>query len=75
MTKMGWQEGKGLGSNEQGTVDLVGTTVKVDKVGVGGQQKKESQEEEEDIFSMYKARMSQAYKHRPNPFGNPRIPY
>tara|TARA_R110002050_G_scaffold194957_1_gene329787 strand:+ start:120 stop:698 length:579 start_codon:yes stop_codon:yes gene_type:complete len=74
LAKMGWSEGSGLGSRQQGRTEIINAgEVKTNKVGVGAGV--ESEEGEKDIFALYKSRMAQAYRHRPNPLGNPRKSY
>jgi splicing factor 4 len=71
LQKMGWKEGEGLGVNGSGEKEIITTKFKNDKIGIGA----DKVTGEEDIFEVYKKKMSQAYKQRPNPYKNNRAAY
>jgi len=75
LAKMGWQEGKGLGSEGQGITAPVNQGKKsLDGAGVGIEPTG-SLNKDDDDFSAYRKRMMLAYRFRPNPLNNPRRPY
>ncbi|OAY86048.1 SURP and G-patch domain-containing protein 1-like protein [Ananas comosus] len=75
LSKMGWKEGEGLGSDKSGRADPVAAgNVKLNNLGVGAQQPGEVTAED-DIYEQYKKRMMLGYRYRPNPLNNPRKAY
>nr|CAB3266694.1 SURP and G-patch domain-containing protein 1-like [Phallusia mammillata] len=75
LAKMGWEEGKGLGSEGQGITAPVNQGQKsIDGRGLGIE-KPDNLSKDDDDFSAYRKRMMLAYKFRPNPLNNPRRPY
>ncbi|KAJ1697873.1 hypothetical protein LUZ63_006385 [Rhynchospora breviuscula] len=75
LSKMGWKEGEGLGSDKGGRSDpVMAGGVKKDNLGVGAATPGEVTAED-DIYEQYKKRMMLGYKYRPNPLGNPRKAY
>eukprot|EP00898_Chlorokybus_atmophyticus_P005023 jgi/Chlat1/5521/Chrsp369S05339 len=75
LSKMGWKEGQGLGSNAQGiAVPVSATDVRTDTSGIGVEKPGELKEGD-DIYEQYKKRMMLGYRFRPNPLNNPRKQY
>ncbi|KAF0909775.1 hypothetical protein E2562_000101 [Oryza meyeriana var. granulata] len=75
LSKMGWREGEGLGSERSGRADpIMAGDVKKDHLGVGAVQPGEVTAED-DIYEQYKKRMMLGYRYRPNPLNNPRKAY
>ncbi|KAL6863765.1 hypothetical protein ACP4OV_016668 [Aristida adscensionis] len=75
LSKMGWREGEGLGSERRGIADpIMAGNVKQDHLGVGAVQPGEVSAED-DIYEQYKKRMMLGYRYRPNPLNNPRKAY
>ncbi|TVU11146.1 hypothetical protein EJB05_44713 [Eragrostis curvula] len=75
LSKMGWREGEGLGSEKRGRADpIMAGDVKKDHLGVGAVQPGEVSSED-DIYEQYKKRMMLGYRYRPNPLNNPRKQY
>eukprot|EP01027_Heterolobosea_sp_BB2_P014851 GEZU01021304.1.p1 GENE.GEZU01021304.1~~GEZU01021304.1.p1 ORF type:complete len:518 (-),score=100.24 GEZU01021304.1:431-1795(-) len=78
LTKMGWSEGRGLGSTVEGSVEPVASKIggapKTDKTGVGVADASKPSDSD-DVYEQYKKRMMMAYRHRPNPLNNPRKQY
>ncbi|XP_072993874.1 SURP and G-patch domain-containing protein 1-like protein [Typha latifolia] len=75
LSKMGWKEGEGLGSDKSGRADPVTAgNVKLNNLGVGAQQPGEVNPDD-DIYEQYKKRMMLGYRYRPNPLNNPRKAY
>uniref|UniRef100_A0A0D9XC04 SURP and G-patch domain-containing protein 1-like protein n=1 Tax=Leersia perrieri TaxID=77586 RepID=A0A0D9XC04_9ORYZ len=75
LSKMGWREGEGLGSERSGRADpIMAGDVKKDHLGVGAVQPGEVSSED-DIYEQYKKRMMLGYRYRPNPLNNPRKAY
>ncbi|KAJ8485699.1 hypothetical protein OPV22_018184 [Ensete ventricosum] len=75
LSKMGWKEGEGLGSDKRGRADpVMAGDVKKDNLGVGAQKPGEVTPDD-DIYEQYKKRMMLGYRHRPNPLNNPRKSY
>ncbi|KAL6658829.1 hypothetical protein ACP70R_002869 [Stipagrostis hirtigluma subsp. patula] len=75
LSKMGWREGEGLGSERRGRADpIMAGGVKQDHLGVGAVQPGEVSAED-DIYEQYKKRMMLGYRYRPNPLNNPRKQY
>ncbi|WOK92585.1 hypothetical protein Cni_G01276 [Canna indica] len=75
LSKMGWREGEGLGSDKRGRADpVMAGEVKKDHLGVGAHKPGEVTAED-DIYEQYKKRMMLGYRYRPNPLGNPRKAY
>ncbi|KAJ0989766.1 hypothetical protein J5N97_008122 [Dioscorea zingiberensis] len=75
LSKMGWKEGEGLGSDRNGRADpVMAGNVRLNNLGIGAQQPGEVTEED-DIYEQYKKRMMLGYRYRPNPLGNPRKAY
>ncbi|KAF8664581.1 hypothetical protein HU200_054764 [Digitaria exilis] len=75
LSKMGWREGEGLGSEGRGRADpIMAGDVKKDNLGVGAVKPGEVTSED-DIYEQYKKRMMLGYRHRPNPLNNPRKAY
>ncbi|CAM0950867.1 unnamed protein product [Alopecurus aequalis] len=75
LSKMGWREGEGLGSERSGRADpVMAGDVKQDHLGVGAVQPGQVSSED-DIYEQYKKRMMLGYRHRPNPLNNPRKQY
>lgn len=75
LKKLGWTEGKGLGSTGQGILNPIdkGST-SFENTGVGVE-KVEALTKDDSEFDMYRKRMMLAYKFRPNPMNNPRRSY
>ncbi|KAG6529099.1 SURP and G-patch domain-containing protein 1-like protein [Zingiber officinale] len=75
LSKMGWKEGEGLGSDKRGRANpVMAGEVKKDNLGVGAQKPGEVNPDD-DIYEQYKKRMMLGYRHRPNPLNNPRKQY
>ena len=75
LAKMGWEEGKGLGSEQQGiTAPVNKGKQSLDGAGVGVG-RVDNLTKDDDDFSAYRKRMMLAYRFRPNPLNNPRRPY
>ncbi|KAK3129225.1 hypothetical protein QOZ80_6BG0474130 [Eleusine coracana subsp. coracana] len=75
LSKMGWREGEGLGSEKRGRADpIMAGDVKKDHLGVGAVKPGEVSAED-DIYEQYKKRMMLGYRYRPNPLNNPRKQY
>ncbi|KAM0942512.1 putative SURP and G-patch domain-containing protein [Dioscorea sansibarensis] len=75
LSKMGWKEGEGLGSDKHGRADpVVAGNVKLNNLGIGAQHPGEVTAED-DIYEQYKKRMMLGYRYRPNPLNNPRKAY
>jgi splicing factor 4 len=75
LSKMGWREGEGLGSEKRGRADpIMAGDVKQDHLGVGAVKPGEVSTED-DIYEQYKKRMMLGYRYRPNPLNNPRKQY
>jgi len=75
LSKMGWREGEGLGSERRGCADpIMAGDVKKDNLGVGAVKPGEVTSED-DIYEQYKKRMMLGYRYRPNPLNNPRKAY
>lgn len=70
---MGWK-GKGLGSQEHGTVAPIEAKVKNDTLGIG-MQDEAANPNTTDQYELYRQRMMRAYRYRPNPLNNPRHQY
>ncbi|KAM0864870.1 hypothetical protein ACQ4PT_043640 [Festuca glaucescens] len=67
LSKMGWREGEGLGSERSGRADpVMAGDIKQDHLGVGAVQPGVVSSED-DIYEQYKKRMMLGYRHRPNP--------
>lgn len=67
LSKMGWKDGEGLGSDRSGRAEpVMAGNVKKDNLGVGAQQPGEVTPED-DIYEQYKKRMMLGYRYRPNP--------
>ncbi|RLN33224.1 SURP and G-patch domain-containing protein 1-like protein [Panicum miliaceum] len=67
LSKMGWREGEGLGSERRGRADpIMAGDVKKDNLGVGAVKPGEITSED-DIYEQYKKRMMLGYRYRPNP--------
>jgi len=74
MQKMGWNEGKGLGSTGMGITAPIGKSGNpVAGAGLGANPSQAA--EGDDEFDTYRKRMMMAYKFRPNPLNNPRRQY
>ena len=75
LQRAGWQEGQGLGAQQQGIVSPVNKgRSSLDTTGVGSNLTRDVTSND-DEFSLYRKRMMLAYKFRPNPLNNPRRPY
>lgn len=75
LSKMGWKDGEGLGSDKSGRAEpVMAGNVKSNNLGIGAQQPGEVAPED-DIYEQYKKRMMLGYRYRPNPLGNPRKAY
>ncbi|KAI6646669.1 SURP and G-patch domain-containing protein 1-like isoform X2 [Oopsacas minuta] len=75
LQRAGWQEGQGLGAQQQGIVTPVNKGRHcLDATGVGSEKLRDVKSDD-DEFSLYRKRMMLAYKFRPNPLNNPRRPY
>lgn len=75
LQRMGWSEGKGLGTEGQGITTPIGKNKpSTDNKGVGTKEAG-ALEAEDDEFDAYRKRMMLAYRFRPNPLNNPRRAY
>ncbi|XP_042376961.1 SURP and G-patch domain-containing protein 1-like protein isoform X1 [Zingiber officinale] len=75
LSRMGWKEGEGLGSDKRGRSEpVMAGEVKKDHLGVGAERPGEVNPED-DIYEQYKKRMMLGYRYRPNPMNNPRKQY
>ena len=75
LQRAGWQEGQGLGAQQQGIIAPVNKgRNSLDTTGVGSDTF-QNVRSDDDEFSLYRKRMMLAYKFRPNPLNNPRRPY
>lgn len=75
LERMGWSEGKGLGSEGQGITAPIGKNKPAtDNKGLGTKEVGDLQAED-DEFDAYRKRMMLAYRFRPNPLNNPRRAY
>ena len=75
LQRAGWQEGQGLGAQQQGiTAPVNKGRSSLDVTGIGSDMTKDIKSND-DEFSLYRKRMMLAYKFRPNPLNNPRRPY
>lgn len=66
LQKAGWNEGKGLGVEEQGITKPVNRGNTTDGTGIG-EVKPAVVQKDDDAFMQYRKRMQLAYKYRPNP--------
>ncbi|KAG6514666.1 hypothetical protein ZIOFF_025035 [Zingiber officinale] len=67
LSRMGWKEGEGLGSDKRGRSEpVMAGEVKKDHLGVGAERPGEVNPED-DIYEQYKKRMMLGYRYRPNP--------
>jgi len=75
LERMGWSEGKGLGTEGQGITAPIGKNkTATDNKGLGTKEVGDLQAED-DEFDAYRKRMMMAYRFRPNPLNNPRRAY
>jgi splicing factor 4 len=75
LQRMGWSEGRGLGSEGQGIKTPIGKGQQsADKTGLGIAIPHDL-DEDDDEFDAYRKRMMMAYRFRPNPLNNPRRAY
>lgn len=75
LQKLGWSEGKGLGSDGSGIVDPVNkASSRMENQGLGVEKPAEVNRGD-DEYDAYRKRMMLAYRFRPNPLNNPRRPY
>ncbi|XP_014666326.1 PREDICTED: SURP and G-patch domain-containing protein 1-like isoform X2 [Priapulus caudatus] len=75
LQKMGWEVGKGLGSEGKGIVDPINKGQQpVENMGLG-HNRPDNLAQGDDEFEAYRKRMMLSYRFRPNPLNNPRRPY
>jgi splicing factor 4 len=75
LQKAGWDEGAGLGSQQQGITTPVNKGKQsFDQSGLGVVKPAEVKKSDSE-FDLYRKRMMLAYRFRPNPLNNPRRPY
>jgi splicing factor 4 len=75
LQKSGWDEGSGLGAQQQGiTAPVNKGKQSFDQSGLGAVKPAEVKKAD-DEFDLYRKRMMLAYRFRPNPLNNPRRPY
>ncbi|KAF6210745.1 hypothetical protein GE061_013855 [Apolygus lucorum] len=75
LQKLGWTEGKGLGSDGGGIVEPI-NKAKVRDTNQGlGVTNPGDVDGDDDEYAAYRKRMMLAYRFRPNPLNNPRRPY
>uniref|UniRef100_A0A146L5G3 SURP and G-patch domain-containing protein 1 n=1 Tax=Lygus hesperus TaxID=30085 RepID=A0A146L5G3_LYGHE len=75
LQKLGWTEGKGLGSDGGGIVEPI-NKAKIRDTNQGlGVTNPGDVDGDDDEYAAYRKRMMLAYRFRPNPLNNPRRPY
>lgn len=75
LQRLGWQEGEGLGSENQGIKNPVSKGVQPIEGGGFGVERPANLSRDDDEYEAFRKRMMLAYRFRPNPLNNPRRPY
>lgn len=75
LQRLGWQEGEGLGSENQGIKNPVNKGIQSIDGGGFGVERPANLTKDDDEYEAFRKRMMLAYRFRPNPLNNPRRPY